>query len=93
MAVMTVSSLTESFTSGVPVSGVDVVLTKEKVDVLDAQKAGFANGDNGMRGVEGTGVVFESKENNVEPQGNGDGQEHGNDSEESEFDGILEVHD
>ena len=96
MAVTTVSSLTESFTSGVPVSGEDVVLSKEKSDMVDAQMAatgGLPDHNDGMRGVEGTGVVIASTERKGELKENEGGQEHGDDSEESEFDGILEVHD
>jgi hypothetical protein len=48
MAVTTVSSLTESFTSGVPVPNEDVGVSKEKTDAMDIVTAGPA-GDVGVK--------------------------------------------
>lgn len=102
MAVTTVSSLTESFSSGVPITGEDVVLSKEMSTFGDALIDTLVqNPTEGDVVVEPTGEV-EKMEVSKEVEkgtvdvvqtkiaGPGRGEE---DSEGSDFDVVLEVHD
>jgi hypothetical protein len=81
MAISTVSSLTESFTSGVLLSGEDISLTKDKT----------SNGSGSERTVNAGAVQGTSQSKTTRTRGT-DGQAD-DESEESDFEGVLEVHD
>ncbi|KAH8119337.1 Metallo-hydrolase/oxidoreductase [Phellopilus nigrolimitatus] len=88
MALTTVSSLSESYTSDVPL--VVEVETSEKVkaDVaVDPTQA-----DDPPVAKEERNAVFDSKLPNADEAVGGEGQENGDDSDGTEDDGILQVH-
>lgn len=80
MAVTTVSSLTESFSSGVPVSTEDVVFNKEKPDSVDVVPLD----DTEVPVAEGTSGGPIKKDGEDHP--------HAEESEDSDVE-VLEVHD
>lgn len=78
MAVTTVSSLTESFMSGVPISNEDVGVSKDKADVVEIPHAG----DDGA----------EKHGNDSKPAMADTLMSTADESDDSDFD-VLEVHD
>jgi hypothetical protein len=81
MAISTVSSLTESFKSGVLLSGEDIALTKDKKsNALDSESTGV-----------NTGGAHETSQSTTTRIRETDGHV-GDGSEESDFEDVLEVH-
>jgi len=100
MAVTTVSSLSESFTSAVPISSEESTLSKGNGDLVDALMVELPQQDKFSSSLVGDHALQADVKVPANNQGilatdsaRGIGQQGEDGSEESDCDGILEVHD